>query len=178
MSLPCISTARFPPTPILHIRVTEPMHYALCSMHPISLHPMVVPMPDSCINRFMHQYIMYYENFNCRFTTLQPRSKIDHHLGHPMNHFWSCFCEAGPWPFFSWLWHKLMLILARLHFHTSSTRGGPCIAQAIFIRTGLSFLHPPFYSWCLMQTNLVDHAMAEVWFLNFILFDTIWPVGR
>ncbi|KAF8814065.1 hypothetical protein BYT27DRAFT_6342415 [Phlegmacium glaucopus] len=56
---------KFPPTLIMHIGVSGPMHYAICIMHPISLRPAVVPTPDLCINRFMHHDVMHYENFYC-----------------------------------------------------------------------------------------------------------------
>ena len=49
----------------MHIEATEPMHYALCSMHPLSLRPVLGPMPNLCSIRFMHNYIMRYENFYC-----------------------------------------------------------------------------------------------------------------
>ena len=49
----------------MHNVVAKPMHYSLCNMHYISLRPTSVPVQSPCIMRFMHDYIMRYENINC-----------------------------------------------------------------------------------------------------------------
>jgi hypothetical protein len=56
-------------TLIMHNLVAGPMHYPICIMDPISPRSMVVPVWKPCSMRIMHDYVMHYENINCKWLT-------------------------------------------------------------------------------------------------------------